>query len=611
MEGAIPRITSLLLVTLLMLFQTVALAESPDSIQSGEMDTAMSISEIPPETANINLDPEMMMKENTLNDNERFTVMPDSILPSFMQQDATGYSPLRLTDEHLSDLPIIPEPSRAYFPDTIHTTRHIIWNPMHPYRQDALRHHHKAFWRAAAEVFGFNILLWSFDRYVVKGFYAYISWETIKENFKHGFEWDDDYLATNMFNHPYMGSLYYNAGRSNGFNFWQSTLFSIAGSSMWELFMENEYPSTNDVIATPIGGAAFGEVFYRTSDLIIDDRATGAERFFRELAVTAISPMRGFTRIVTGRAWKKRTTRGRRFGMPPISADLSLGMRYLSMPGRYGASRAGLALQLLIQYGDKYSDYSKEPYDYFSLLVELNAIKTQPVLSRIEIVGRLLTRPIVDKPKTHLSIGLYQHFDYFDSDTISSKTPANAGTPCTVPYKMGVPACVGGGLMFRYLPEHRTRFESYFHLNAVPIAGILTDFYRDYHRNYNWGTGFSTKIGFTLSLANNLVHISAANQFYWLFTKNGKHSFDDLSLLPEGEPTGLAGDNSTAWFNHVEGKVSVKLFDRCYASVAVDFYNRRTRYGEADFKSPQRSHSAPLTIKSSQFGCHIMFTYKL
>lgn len=30
---------------------------------------------------------------------------------------------------------------------------------------------------------------------------------------------------------------------------------------MWELFMECEYPSTNDIIATPIGGAALGEVF--------------------------------------------------------------------------------------------------------------------------------------------------------------------------------------------------------------------------------------------------------------------------------------------------------------------------------------------------------------
>lgn len=175
-----------------------------------------------------------------------------------------------------------------------------------PDSTDVRRLEHKAFWRASAEVVGSNIGLWAFDRYIQKGAFAYISWNTIKENFKHGFEWDNDHLSTNMFAHPYNGSIFYNAGRSNGYNYWQSSLFAIGGSAMWEMFMEKEYPSTNDIIATPIGGAALGEVFYRTSDLIIDDRTVGAERFGRELAGFIVSPMRGFTRIVTGRAWEQR-----------------------------------------------------------------------------------------------------------------------------------------------------------------------------------------------------------------------------------------------------------------------------------------------------------------
>lgn len=69
---------------------------------------------------------------------------------------------------------------------------------------------------------------------------------------------------------------------------------------MWELFMECEYPSANDIIATPIGGAALGEAFFRTSDMILDERASGGERFGRELAAFIISPMRGINRIITG-----------------------------------------------------------------------------------------------------------------------------------------------------------------------------------------------------------------------------------------------------------------------------------------------------------------------
>ena len=176
----------------------------------------------------------------------------------------------------------------------------------------------KNFLMAASEVFGMNMGLWAFDRYVLKGHYAYISLETIKENFKHGFEWDNDHLNTNMFAHPYNGSLFFNAGRSNGFNFWQSELFAIGGSAMWELFMECEYPSTNDIIATPIGGAALGEVFYRTSDMILDNRTTGGERFGREVASFVISPMRGITRIITGQAWEKSHVSGKEFPDVPF-----------------------------------------------------------------------------------------------------------------------------------------------------------------------------------------------------------------------------------------------------------------------------------------------------
>ena len=108
--------------------------------------------------------------------------------------------------------------------------------------------------QTGATVFGINMGVWIFDRYIQKGDFAYINGQTIKENFKHGFIWDNDRMGTNMFLHPYHGSLYYNAGRSNGYNYWQSGLYAFAGSFMWEMFMECEYPSTNDIIATRRNG---------------------------------------------------------------------------------------------------------------------------------------------------------------------------------------------------------------------------------------------------------------------------------------------------------------------------------------------------------------------
>lgn len=167
----------------------------------------------------------------------------------------------------MATVTLVPQRCAAQMPIKYNIVRQVM-----PDSTDLAYYGKKHFWRAAGEVVGFNIGLWAFDRYVQHGDWAYINLNTIKENFKHGFIWDNDQLGTNTFLHPYNGSLYYAAGRSNGFNYWQSELFAIAGSAMWELFMECEYPSTNDVIATPIGGAVLGETLFRASDALLDDR---------------------------------------------------------------------------------------------------------------------------------------------------------------------------------------------------------------------------------------------------------------------------------------------------------------------------------------------------
>ncbi|MDE7153583.1 MAG: DUF3943 domain-containing protein [Muribaculaceae bacterium] len=481
--------------------------------------------------------------------------------------------------------------------------------PVLPDSTDIRLHEHKAFWRASAETVGFNLGLWSFDRYVVKGQYAYISWNTIKENFRHGFEWDDDHLHTNMFAHPYNGSIFFNAGRSNGYNFWQSELFAIGGSAMWEMFMEREYPSTNDIIATPIGGAALGEVFYRTSDLILDDRATGGERFGRELAAFIVDPMKGINRIVTGAAWKKRPTSGRRFGVPPIGMELSLGGRFISLTENDEGSRAGAVAEINIEYGDRFAETTKVPYDYFSFQMELQGIKSQPLLSRVEIMGRLLSKEIVDKKDLNLNVGLYQHFDYFDSDTIRPERKA-IFFPCSVPYKMGTPASVGGGFMVRYQPSKTSCFDGFLHLNGVALAGILTDFYRDYNRNYNWGSGFSIKSGLKWTLSDDRLSVRLSNQFYKIYTWNGYDANYDWSLTPEGKPVDVQGDASHSSFNHFEASVNYRLWKRIYLTGGVDYYSRRTEYGGMSVRIDHTTYSSPI-IHSKQLGAHLMLTYKL
>lgn len=86
---------------------------------------------------------------------------------------------------------------------------------------------------------------------------------------------------------------------------------------------------------------------------------------------------------------------------------------------------------------------SKIPYEYFSCLAELNVMKSQPLLSRVEIIGRLWSKELVDTLRCDLSVGLFQHFDFFNSNTINNYSP-NSLEPCVAPYKLGTPASVGG-----------------------------------------------------------------------------------------------------------------------------------------------------------------------
>lgn len=491
--------------------------------------------------------------------------------------------------------------------------RHIVSTPVVPDSVDMAYHQKKNFWRAGGEVFGLNISLWAFDRYIKKGDYAYISWETIKENFRHGFEWDNDHLITNMFAHPYNGSMFFNAGRSNGFNYWQSELFAIGGSAMWEMCMEREYPSTNDIIATPIGGAALGEVFYRTSDLVLDDSSSGGERFGREFAAFLIDPMRGFNRIVTGQAWKKRSTTGRRFGLPPISFELSLGPRILTMIDNDGF-RGGVAAEINIEYGDRYEATTKTPYDYFSFLVESQVMKTQPLLSRIEVMGRLLSKELIDEQTINLNAGLYQHFDYFDSDTIRMEE-IDELIPEIVPYKFGTPASVGVGTMVRFIPNKTMSFDGFAHLNLVALAGISTDFYRNDERAYSWGSGYSVKAALNWALSNDKVSVKIANQFYNLFTRNNFDSSYTWMTRPNGALIEIeGGDDGVTTFNHFETNVYYKLYRNLYLNACLDLYVRNTRYKDMSLNILDskigRACIRDFKLTSKQLGAHLMLTYK-
>lgn len=445
------------------------------------------------------------------------------------------------------------------------------------------------FGQAALTLTGLNLGVWAFDRYVQNADFARISWKSFKENLRVGFKWDNDRLSTNMFLHPYHGNLYYNSGRANGFNYWQSGLFAITGSAMWELVLENEYPSTNDIIATPIGGMALGEVMFRASDIVLKDNTRGSERFGRELAAFLISPMRGITRIINGDAWRYRPTTGRLFGIPNVAVELSVGTRWMQMQKCSAARSWGGTMSLDIEYGDRYEMRSSKPYDYFTFHIDMAVQRHQPVFSQINIMGRLISRELIDTKHHDLNIGMYQHYDFYDSDTISTEYPK-------VPYRLGIPASAGVGLQYRGTDIGQWSVDAYSHVNAVMLGGILSDHYNLEDRNYNLASGFSVMNGVNAIYKNDLLSFAATYNYYRMFTWGYPRGTDVKSANPR--TLNAQGDASTAFFAVATARVDVRLIPKLYLTGEFSHYNRSTRY--RDFPA----------VHSSSFSTRLMLSYK-
>jgi len=118
---------------------------------------------------------------------------------------------------------------------------------------------------AAGGVLTFTYLLSSYNRYVTKSGWAEVTWDYASHFYEHDMEFDNDWYWTNFVLHPYQGSISYMMARGSNLNKFESFLYSVAGSTIWEYFCETNAPSTNDMIYTPIGGFIFGEMLYKLS----------------------------------------------------------------------------------------------------------------------------------------------------------------------------------------------------------------------------------------------------------------------------------------------------------------------------------------------------------
>jgi len=273
----------------------------------------------------------------------------------------------------------------------------------------------KGFWLASAEILSLEILPYTQNRYLNHEDYALISWRSIRDNLQSGLSFDDDKFTTNQLGHTISGALFFNAPRSSGYSFWESAPFVLAGSYVWEMVLETQSPSLNDLVNTTLGGMVSGEATYRLSQMLLDDRARGGARVLRETAAALLNPTQLITRLMTGDLWAVRAERGDYVLPSGFVAEADGGWRHFVSSSRANPDQALLTLNF--RYGDPFGRAVSRPFDSFEAGLDVSS-PSSAWLTRVEIRG-LLGGWDLDpgSPGGRHVLGFFMDFDYTNNDT--------------------------------------------------------------------------------------------------------------------------------------------------------------------------------------------------
>ena len=430
-------------------------------------------------------------------------------------------------------------------------------------------------WWALAQATGINVFVHCFDRFALNADFAKTTMHTWRDNFKNGFVWDNDQFSTNLFMHPYHGNLYFNSARSQGLTFWESAPYAMLGSLEWEFLGEREPPAINDLIATTIGGICIGEITNRISRIILDDSSQGWPRFWRELGAAAFNPMGSLKRLFTGDAFRVRRDHNRYhdYNRNPVEISISAGDRYLADEGSLFKGEHNPFLNLSMQYGDPVNeDEHNAPFDYFESELVFGLSSNQPLINQVHLLGRLWSTPMIERKNIVAEFGVYQHFDYFDSE------PVKDGSDLT-PYRISEAAAFGPGAIIQ-MPQVGIldRLEQRIFLNGILLGGTKSDYYSFIDRDYNMGSGFSVKTKTHMELRHFGRFVLNAH-YYRIYTWKG-YEQKDLSNLTEEDMLHLnsQGDKGNAALLVVNPIAEFDIAKNWSIMLSGAYFSRRTHY---------------------------------
>jgi len=359
----------------------------------------------------------------------------------------------------------------------------------------------KHFFAASAQLVGAMLVPWSYNKFIRHGTFENVSPQTWANNLSNPWVWDDNTFTTNQFAHPYHGSLYFNAFRANGYNFWASSIASWAGAFLWECCGETNPPAPNDLINTAVGGMSLGEMLYRTSSRVLDNRTTGTERALREIGAGLINPQRGVSRLVHGRT-NDVAPNGPERSPGFVGGALDLGYQSIQGSGVNDTSTSGSLLRFDYRYGDPVKDQVGRPFSTFAFELNLIGGSIEEAFTHGSLAGRRVANP---EGANHHVLGLLLNYDY-------SNNPA---------YEVGMQSLTGG-----LLSDWRLSSRAVLHTEAlgrgILLSGIKSPQYIvvGEGRDYDYGPGVGGRFDATLQLRG-IGSLRAGYEANWIRSVNG------------------------------------------------------------------------------------------
>ena len=270
---------------------------------------------------------------------------------------------------------------------------------------------------AVAEIFAINFVAWGLNHWGRGADFTHVYPRTWWNNISAGFEYDINLFQVNVIEHPFHGSLYFNAARANGIGFWSAVPLTAAGSLMWECCAERHRMALNDVVYTTLGGIALGESTYRLSSAILDNEATGMGRLGREAGAFLVNPVRGVNRVVSGRSGSVHPNPADPDARTPwpFGLELAAGYRAVGRTGSLSDPSGGAALELRIDYGSPFEGRRGRAYDVFELDMSL-VTADRHVLEELAIRGHLLTRDLRRGSGSDHVLALVQGFEFDNTE---------------------------------------------------------------------------------------------------------------------------------------------------------------------------------------------------